>query len=335
MIRRNAYGRSWVEGKGLFAFALFIASILWYAAYLRMGSLWLLQVQNQPGTTFWRWIVQWVSQPVWAWCIGFAALVGIAVLIQQLQYTLALIREKTALPFFFFLLFISSNPRQLPFTPQLFAGTCFLLALYQLYASYHTQNSYKRSFNWGFLLGIGALIWSPLLWIIPLFWYGMYHLRSLSGRTFGTSLIGVFTPFWLALGVCLLQHDYQLFSDIGSSLLRFDFNGWNENLYGFLAMAYVFVLTLVSSLHLLLNEFRDNERTRQYLSFAFITAIYTFCFSFVFERSVNAFLFISAITSTILIAHFFTVNWNKWIRILFVCTILYFLTLFTLRLWIY
>lgn len=335
MIRRNASGRSWVEGKGLFAFTLFIASALWYAAYLKMGSLWLLQVQDQSATVFWRWLVQWISQSVWAWCIGFVALFGIAVLIQQLQYTLALIREKTALPFFFFLLFVSSNPKQLPLTPQLFAGACFLLALYQLYASYHIPNSYKRSFNWGFLLGIGSLVWFPLLWITPLFWYGMYHLRSLSGRSFGTSLIGVLVPFWLALGVCVHQHDYQFFSDLGYGLGQFDFNGWNQNLYGFLAMAYVSILTLLSSLHILLNEFRDNERTRQYLSFTFIIAIYTFSFSFLFEHSVNAFLFISAATASILIAHFFTVNWNKWLRLLFVFTLLYFLTLFILRLWIY
>lgn len=335
MIRRSAYGRSWVEGKALFAFALFIASLLWYAAYQKMGLQWLMQEQDQSGTAFWQWLTQWFSQPVWAWCTGFAVLVGVSILIQRLQYTLTLIREKTALPFFFFLLFISSNPKQLPLTPQLFAGTCFLLAIYQLYASYHTPDSYQRSLNWGLLLGSGALLWSPLLWTAPLFWYGMYHLRSLSGRSFGASLVGLFVPFWMALGVCVLLHDYQLFSDIVNSFIQFDLNGWSGDLYGFLAMAYILILTLVSSFHVLLNEFRDNERTRQYLSLTFITAVYTFCLSFLFENSSSAFLFLNAVTSSILIAHFFTVNWNKWFRLLFVFTLLYFLTLFILRLWIY
>jgi hypothetical protein len=335
MIRRSAYGRSWIEGKACFAFALVIASLLWYAAYQRMGAQWLLQLQDQSVTPLWQCLVQWVKQPVWAWCIGFGLLIAVTVLIQQLQYTLALIREKTGLPFLFFLLFISSNPAQLPLMPQLFAGTCFILALYQLYASYHISDSYKQAFNWGFLLGVGALVWSPLLWLLPLFWYGMYHLRSLSGRSFGASFVGVITPFWLVLGVCARQHDYQLFHDMVQSFIQFDLNIWGGGIYAILSVSCVFVLTLVSSFHIFLNEFRDNERTRQYLSLTFVIAIYTFCFSLLFEGSANAFLFLNAVTASILVSHFFTVNWNKWLRLLFICTLLYFLTIFILRIWIY
>lgn len=333
MIRKSAYKRSWIEGKGLFAFSLLIASILWLAGYLDHTTKWASSA-NQ-GTFFWNAFIQYIPSPTYGWMIGFGVLSIISMLIQQSQYTLSLIREKSALPFFFFIFFTSCNPYQQGLAPQMIGAGCFVLSLYQLFCSYHNETDYGKAFNWGFLLAIATFIWAPILWLTPLFWYGMYHLRSFSGRSFMASLIGLLTPYWLILGVCVWTQNYVIFNQIATACLSFDLNGWDGDLYGTLSLVAIIILTLIASIHILMNEFRDNERTRQYLSLTFIFAIYTLILSFIFETQSNGFILISAVPSSILIAHFFTVNWKRWTRILFILMVVYFLIIFFLRLWRY
>ena len=333
MIRKSAYKRSWIEGKGLFAFSILISSLLWLIGYMNHTIQW--DSSANEGTLFWSKLIQYIPSHEYDSLIGFGMLCIVAILIQQTQYTLSLIREKSALPFFFFLLFSSSNPSQQSVIPEMIGAFCFVLSLYQLYCSYHNDASYSKAFNWGFILAFASLFWAPILWIVPLYWYGMYHLRSLSTRSFMASVIGLLTPFWLTLGFCVYTHNYTILSQIAAACSSFDFNGWDGDLYGTLAIMLISILTLASAIHIIMNEYRDNERTRQYLSITFIFSVYFLLLSLFFEKQSSGFILIASVPSSVLIAHFFTVNWSRWIRILFILTFFYFITLFILHIWTY
>ena len=69
--------------------------------------------------------------------IGMALMFGGAFLLHRANYVLVLIREKTMLPFLFYVLFISTNPDFFPF--EIDFGRCFLpdSAIYQLFTTYH------------------------------------------------------------------------------------------------------------------------------------------------------------------------------------------------------
>lgn len=60
-----------------------------------------------------------------------------AFLLHRANYVLVLIREKTMLPFLFYVLFISTNPDFFPLKSTSVGVFCLILAIYQLFTTYH------------------------------------------------------------------------------------------------------------------------------------------------------------------------------------------------------
>ena len=67
----------------------------------------------------------------------FLLMAGGAFLVHRVNYALMLIREKTLLPFLFYALLTSTNPDFFPLKSTSVGVFCLILALYQLFTSYH------------------------------------------------------------------------------------------------------------------------------------------------------------------------------------------------------
>ena len=102
-----------------------------------------------------------------------------------------LIREKTLLPFLFYALLTSTNPDFFPLKSTSVGVFCLILALYQLFTSYHDPDATDKAYNASLIISIGSLLWIHILWFLPLFWLGMYNFRTLNIRTFVASLFGI------------------------------------------------------------------------------------------------------------------------------------------------
>lgn len=314
--------------------------------YMLLGCIccWILEYIQSAGypiyseaysTPLWNAVCQAIPNKAAAYLIGIVVMTGGAFLLHRANYILMLIREKTLLPFLLYLLLISCNPDFIPLKSASMGVFCLVLAIYQLFTSYHDETASKAIYNATLILGAGSLLWIHLLWFVPVFWYGMYCFRSLSARTFIASLLGVLTVYWLLLGWCVWQGNYTAFTVPFQSLFKIRLLQISPDyLINAMGIIYLIILLLTASINIFTHEYEDNLRTRQYLYFLMTLAIWSFALFFFYEQSSKELLETVCMPAAILLGHFFTVQQrSKYIHWFFHGTVLFYFTLSFIRLW--
>lgn len=282
----------------------------------------------------WNAVCRVLPGKAFTYLIGLLLMLGGAFLLHRANYALVLIREKTLLPFLLYVLFISTNPDFIPLKSTSVGVFCLVLAIYQLFISYHDPTAVKNAYNATLILGIGSLLWVHILWFIPLFWFGMYNFRSLNIRTWLASVLGVATVYWFVLGWCVWQNDFTAFTLPFSTFFKIRWLaigsiGWLDGV----GLIYLIVLALAASLNILWHEYEDNLRTRQFLFFLIALTIWTFGLFVLYEQSSEELLEMVCMPIAILLAHFFTVLRGKYVFWLFHLSVIFFMALLFARIW--
>ena len=153
---------------------------------------------------------------------------------------------------------------------------------------------------------------------MPLFWIGMYNFRSLSPRTLAASILGVGTVYWFLLGWCVWQNDYTMFTIPFTSLFKMRVLSLdNFAIVNWISIILIALLTVIASVNIITHDFDDNLRSRQFLSFLILMAIWAFALYFIYEQNSEEFLETACVPCSILIAHFFTVGRKRILQWLF------------------
>ena len=271
---------------------------------------------------------------LFTYLIGFLLMAGGAFLVHRVNYALMLIREKTLLPFLFYALLTSTNPDFFPLKSTSVGVFCLILALYPLFTSYHDPDATDKAYNASLIISIGSLLWIHILWFLPLFWLGMYNFRTLNIRTFVASLFGILTVYWFVFGWCVWEWDFTAFTIPFTSLFKIRFLAvLGTGIIDWIQIVLVAGLTIIASLNIVTHEYEDNLRTRQFLSFLIVMAIWSFGLFLIYEQSSEEFLEMACVPASILIAHFFTVNRGKYIFWLFHFSVVMFIALLMIRIW--
>lgn len=321
-----------LSGTATFVTVLLACIACWVVSYLNsVGYPVYGEVTAPP---LWNALCKVLPGKAFTYAIGMMLMLGGAFLLHRANYILVLIREKTLLPFLFYVLFISTNPDFLPLRSTSVGVFCLILAIYQLFTSYHDPQAKSNAYNAALLIGIGSLLWIHILWFIPLFWVGMYNFRTLNLRTFLASLLGVGTVYWFLLGWCIWFADFTPFTIPFATLFRLNLlMPAGIGLVDWIGILLMASLTTVSAINIITHEYEDTLRTRQFLSFLILMAICTFAMYFLYEQASEEFLETACIPASILIAHFFTVMRGRIIFWTFYSSIVIFIVLLILRLW--
>ena len=89
--------------------------------------------------------------------------------------------------------------------------TCLLAALMQLFQTYQRRDDMTHRYAAYLFFGIGITLWPPLLFFLPIFWFGeAVFLMSFSLRAWGASLLGLLTPLWFALPLLIYFSRFDL-----------------------------------------------------------------------------------------------------------------------------
>ncbi|MDR1202893.1 MAG: hypothetical protein LBL58_14865 [Tannerellaceae bacterium] len=263
-------------------------------------------------TPLWNSICSLLPNKAITYFIGILLTVGGAFLIHRANYILVIIREKTFLPFLIYILLVSTNPAFFPLKATSIGVFCLMLAMYQLFISYHEEHATDKAFNGALFIGTGSLLWIHILWFFPLFWIGMYNFKTLNIRAFLASLIGLSAVYWFLLLWCFLQWDFTSFTVPFAALGKVGFlQITGIGLIDWILIIYLAFLTLIASLYIITHEHDENIRTRQYLFFLIVFAILSFGLFFLYEQSSDEFLCIAYMPISILLSHFFTVKKGK------------------------
>lgn len=321
-----------LDKKGIYLYVLVVCIACWVAGYFE--SVGYPVYGEVIATPLWNAICTVLPDKTSTYLIGFLLMFGGAYLLHRANYALVLIRQKTLLPFLLYILLLSTNPYFFPLKPTSVGSFCLILAIYQLFTSYHDPDSSGKAFNTAFCIAIGSLLWIDIFWFLPLFWLGMYNFRSLNIKTFIASLLGIAVVYWFVLGWCVWVDDYSAFTTSFSVLFKVHWLVFGEvSLLNWLSLAYIFFLVVIASVNIRVHEYDDSPRTRQYLSFLILFAVVSFGLFPVYAESAEEFLQVSCIPAALLIAHFLAVASNKYTYFLFHLTVIFYVVVLALRLW--
>jgi hypothetical protein len=309
-----------------------VSLFFWVSGYI--ASVGYPVYSDASATPLWNIVCRMLPNKSVTYLVGILLIFGGAFLIHRANYMLMIIREKTLMPFLLYILLISTNPDFFPLKSTSLGIFCLILAFYQLLTSYHNSGAaVQKIFNAAFFIGIGSLLWVHILWFLPIFWLGMYNFKILTLRSFLSSLLGTGVVYWFLLGWCVWQHDYTSFSIPFASLLKMELPGILNRPFpaDWMQILFIAFFTMIAIVNILLHEYEDSVRTRQFLSFLITFAVASSCLFLLYRQSSDEFLGIICMPVSILVSHFFTVKKGKKKFRLYYLLILLFILLSFLR----
>lgn len=265
---------------------------------------------------------------------GLFIMALVAYIMQRISDIEMLIRERTRLPFMLFLLLMSTNAGLIPVKEVSIVLLCLVFAIYELFYSYQSPELTGKFFNIGVLVGIAGLFMPQIVWLMPLFWIGMYQFRTLELRSFMASLIGVLIIWWFVLAWCVWKHDYLMFSTFYDQLA--DFRFLSVEIFRLYQIGSIVVLLVLAMafFHVKMDAFNNSVRVRQMLAFLLNMAIWSFGLILLYGKDSDSFLAVIYLPSSVLIAYFLE-NIRRVFRfVLYYFMLLTWLASFLLRLWI-
>lgn len=294
---------------------IFLGIFFWFVSYVSGSEIQLVAEQATPFTVWFNKLIP--AHSSFSYVLGFIFTVLIGLFLVQFNETFSFVRTRTMLPLFFFVLLMGSNASAHEFSFGQVSCVFLLLALWQVFDIYQKRNPVKQTFNIGFFLAIGSFFTVELLLFVPLFWIGMIRLNSFTLRTFLASLVGFICPFALFLGIAYLQSDVHYYIDLFLNQFHFEFSFFNHNYIFILYIATITLGTLFAILNLVNHSFNDKIKVSRMLGFVSICFTFSILlFLLMSNKSVVVFT-LAGIFSSILYAHYFSLHYNLFIRILF------------------
>ena len=258
---------------------------------------------------------------------GTAAIqLATAFLLLYLTQTFVIIRNRTFLPAFFYLLFTGTIPDLYSDLSGSVSAVCILLCIFFLFASYQQERSQGYSLNIALILTMGSFLWAPLLYFFPVFWLGMYQLRSLNFRSFIASLLGFITIYLFAFTwnfhqgtlAAFFQENPDWQALIHIQPLGFDL--WECLIIGFLAMLF-----LLSGGGIFVSSVSEKVKTVKALRFLYVVCALIFILLLLQNDWKEEWFSILCVPLSLLVTHLFALTEKTIVRWLMLVAILFFL----------
>ncbi|MCH5328447.1 MAG: hypothetical protein J1E02_05460 [Coprobacter sp.] len=266
--------------------------------------------------------------PFFCSAINVVVILLCALLLQRLNGIFALIRSRTSFPLLFFLLLEGSNP-QLTCTlhPGNLLSLLFICTLFALFSSYQGKETQRQAFGLSLCIGCGFLLWNPFIYLLPVFWFGMYKMQSLTGKSFAATLMGIITVAWLVVNIRFLS---GLPPYTFSAVLPGDYLHVSHPQKIFPYILLPVILGTISMVNNLYNNFNDKTRTRTYNGFINALSIVSVLLIVIDFHEAESCLPVLNTCIALQASHLFTNTRNKIIIVLFYIVLACF---FALYLW--
>lgn len=233
-------------------------------------------------------------------------LVLFAFLLNHADTRFSIIRNRTSLPFFVTGLLLITNSYLLGNWGENLGALLLLMAIASLFGSYQQPRAEKQAFDISLLLSIASILWLKTVYLLPVFWIGMYMMKTLSFRSFLASLIGILTPYWFAFFYFAYYNNYTPLLNYLQSIVDFRIINFTEvPLFTWIHLGITVLATIFAIGHSMFSSFNDKIRSQSYLNFLFFILICTYALIIVdFQRS-GSIIYLSYLISAFLISHLF------------------------------
>lgn len=241
-----------------------------------------------------------------------------AFLLVQINNRFTLIRTRTFLPIFIFLLLMGSWDETHTINGSHISLTLSIFSLFYFFGMYRNLKASEQAFMGSLMLGVVSLLIQPFIFLVPVCWIGFMMFQSFSLRTFLASIFGALAPWTLYLGAkYFLQADFDLTNIISKNLIiGIDFTSISlERIIYFVVLSIVLVINLVG---LYSNAHSDAMNTRVNLNFLILLLFSVLILILLFSQQVASFLPITALIYSILVSHAFTLKQNNFYGYVFI-----------------
>lgn len=249
----------------------------------------------------------------------------VAFSISFLNHHFRIIREKSFLPFVFYLLFVSIDPLFFLAWEKSLCAFCILFCFYFLFQSYKKERPQRQALGVGVFLTIGTLFHPSFYILIPIFAFGLYKFKNLTFKTILAAFCGTLLVYLFLFCWCLHQDNPALFLSYFPNwkvflpeLFKFNFKDW-------LFFPFLLLLLIVSGINTYLAGISEKIKNHVILSFLFFFSLFLLVLILVeFQWKLEWMGFLN-LSVSLLLSHFFSmkVNWVK--NLLLILSILFFM----------
>jgi len=241
-----------------------------------------------------------------------------AFMLAQINNRFTIIRTRTFLPIFIFLILISTWNQTHVMIGSMIGLTLFIFALFNFFTMSRDRKASEQAFMGSLMISAGSLLVNPLIFLIPVCWIGFMMFQSFSFRTFLASIFGVLIPWIIYLSVQYsLVPDFDITKHI-NIYLNIDYTFSTYALSEIIYAVAIGIIMLISIIGMYSITNSDAINTRNKLNFLFLLLLSVIVLALLFRNQFASFLPFIALIYSILISHPLTLKQNNFYGILFV-----------------
>ncbi len=325
MSRNNNLQGKVTTAKATLTVVIIVVSALWL-----MGSF--TSISEVSSSDIWQRVTEVVKGALLRDVIGYALLCIATLQMVLLNNTFALIRTHTGFHLTLFFLFAGLlSPQTLAVTSALVPF--MLLSIQSLFHTYQNREAMDYAFQCCMFLSIGSLFFPPMLFFIPLFFGAMINYMAMTPRTFMASIMGLLAPYWVLFAYAFCTDKLDIFVRLWEKLVPTLPDYSALSLVDELSLVFIWLVTIVSSINCMQQNFSDKIRTRYHLGFLILLQLWASVLIILQPSDYQALFPLLFIGSSILGGHFFTLSHGRWTNVFFIVCSLLFIALIGFKVW--
>lgn len=250
---------------------------------------------------------------------GGLAITGLtAYLIMELNNRNALLRIRSRMMSVTYLGLMLVCPALHTWSLEAIPTVCFILAYFMLFSSYQQVRAEGYIFHAFLLLGIGSMVYPPLLVLALSYYISMlFQLRAFSWRTFMAGVLGLAVPYWAFAAYAIwnnqLDTTFLYLNDWFTPHVP-DFTQLNLNQW--VTLGFFFALALFAFIHFMHTAYNDKIRTRMLLYTVITTQVFITIGMVLLPEHYDEQMRLFIANSSLIIAHYYALGkgrfFNPW-----------------------
>jgi hypothetical protein len=250
------------------------------------------------------------------WCVFT---IGIGYYLNHIVNHYKLVNNNTHVPFIIYVVLQTLFPTALIFSPIQIITILILFMLHQTNELYNTRKETLKTFNLGFFMGLAAMLYLPISFLMLLVWFIMRYYKPPYWKEYIVSLMGIFVPFVYLLAYYFVFNEFSIdkifFIETvieTSAPINERWSSLNQLLF-FIVIGFVFLYALW---HFVIATQKSVVRVRKYRSvmLLLILGIVLQHFIFLKNATINAdFFALLSIPLSVIIGNLLIEIKRKWI----------------------
>lgn len=294
------------------AFVLLLSILLWIPGYFVVVKI------NLPNYSLFNFFGAWLLEMPSLQVFITSVLIGLqAIFLNHIVNEEKLIKGNSHLVGLFFVVLNAAASLLLSINPIVLVNFFVLGVMYFFFKLYTLTNAKSFLFNAGLLIGLGSLIFSPLLVLFPLLWIVLSYLRTPSIKDFFITLFGVVLPFIYFVAYIYLTDQLFKISYIDWLFNKtiFEVEHLSTSYYYYLGVLVVLLVFGVANLFL--NLVREVVKTRKLYIVIFLLTLFLFTTIFFNKENMLAVYVLLTVPFAVFLANYFNQIKREWLAELY------------------